>query len=388
MSPKARVNFSRPRSVPDADEVDTQAAILQERENNPRLAARPAEHGQMSERIPVTRVLPDPFQARRVIPTPIADRFFAGQMDCLQAAQEWLDLANSDMGARMRLNELLPLANSIRADGQINSVKGVWEVANDDGGAFFRLESGERRFWALVINWAMDGGREEAPRIKAESVPAVDRFRQINENLRTSQYTAVGRACAFAEALLTLLGVEPLPGQTTYGYCRGVQNVRVPGKVWEELDGRIGLGRTTLVTYFGLLDFPDELLDLADQYQLPLRALIDIRSAPQEEWEARMVNWIDQNLDEEQMQAVQQGAKLPGGRGPITTRQHPADPAEKLARKVKAAVFGRGAANPPLDVQHLAESTLIELGSDPVRLQRFIEFLDEWKRGLVNSSRK
>jgi hypothetical protein len=235
------------------DEVDTQAAILQERENNPRLAARPAEHGQMSERIPVTRVLPDPFQARRVIPTPIADAFSPGRWTaCRPHWNGWI--GKQRHGARMRLNELLHWrtrsalmgrSTASRACGRLQMMMAArssgWSRGNGASGVGDQLGDGRRQ-----------GG---SARIKAESVPAVDRFRQINENLRTSNTPPWGvrvplRGVAGRCWVLSRCRARP-PTAIAVGCKMCACLAGVGGTGWAHRVGAHHAG-----DLFGLLDFP------------------------------------------------------------------------------------------------------------------------------------
>ena len=47
------------------------------------------------ERLRPSQMLPDRFQPRRLLPTPLRRAFFSGEMDCYQAAEGWLALAHS-----------------------------------------------------------------------------------------------------------------------------------------------------------------------------------------------------------------------------------------------------------------------------------------------------
>lgn len=368
-------DFSIRKAIEDQGD-DSQGAIIETRQSDPRLQERPSREGQLVERIPLTKIIPDQFQARRVLPTEIANRFFSGQIDCLQAASEWLKLAEIEEEARLRMQALLPLAESIRVDGQINSIKGAWQM-DRQGKTMFMLESGERRFWACALIWALDGG--DTPKIKAESVTRVDRFRQINENLKTSQYTATGRACAFAEAILTLLDMPPQESLSTFEYCRQVQRLRVPGNVWEEIQSRLAISRSTIYEYLQIFSFSDGFLELADQYDVPLYVLLDIRSKPEEDSFDLLTDWVSKNSSAEGSDQInQQVAEI----RPIQTREHPKDPTEKFARRLRVAIFGKGLANPAIDAEKLAAATFAEIGDDPVKMNRTLQYLEKLKSEL------
>ena len=378
MSKKPTIGDFSIRKAIDDQREDSQGALIETRQIDPRLQERPAREGQLVERIPITKIVPDQFQARRVIPSEIANRFFAGEIDCLQAAMDWLNLVESDEEAKLRLQTLRPLAESIRLDGQINSIKGAWQMDRDSRSVFM-LESGERRFWAVALNWAMDSGTGETPKIKAESVVHVDRFRQINENLKTSQYTVIGRACAFAEAILFLMKMQPQNDLTTFEYCRQVQKLRVHAAIWEEIQSRLSISRSTIYEYLQIFVFSDEFLNIADQYDVPLYVLLDIRSQPEENWFALLTDWISKNAAQDA-----DGTGLPSSKndGPILTREHPKDPAEKFAKRLRVAIFGKGLANPAIDAEQLAAATFAEIGDDPVKIHRTLQYMDKFRELL------
>lgn len=371
--------FSIRKAIEDQGD-DSQGAIIETRQTDPRLQERPSREGQLVERIPITKIIPDQFQARRVIPLEIANRFFGGEIDCFQVASEWLKLAESEEEARLRMQALLPLAESIRVDGQINSIKGAWQM-DRAGHSVFMLESGERRFWAVALNWALDGSQAETPKIKAESVTHVDRFRQINENLKTSQYTAVGRACAFAEAILALMNMPPQNNLSTYEYCRQVQRLRVPGPIWEEIQGRLSISRSTIYEYLQIFSFSDGFLDLADQYDVPLYVLLEIRSQPEADSYALLSEWISKNATAEDTAALN---KQTGPSGPVQTREHTKDPTEKFAKRLRVAIFGKGLANPAIEAEQLAAATFAEIGDDPIKIHRTLQYLEKVHAELEN----
>ena len=101
--------------------------------------------------IPLGQVLPDRFQSRVILPPEIKGAFFAGEMDCYQAAQSLMVAADGDAGLRREVDELLRLGQSILDAGQIEPATGSW-VQVQGLGPRFLLEAGERRFWSLVLN--------------------------------------------------------------------------------------------------------------------------------------------------------------------------------------------------------------------------------------------
>ena len=56
------------------------------------------------ERLKPSQMMPDRFQPRRMLPADIRVSFFAGAVDCYQAAEEWLSQAKSDDATQTEIN--------------------------------------------------------------------------------------------------------------------------------------------------------------------------------------------------------------------------------------------------------------------------------------------
>ncbi|NIU44133.1 MAG: hypothetical protein GWM98_09205, partial [Nitrospinaceae bacterium] len=57
------------------------------------------------EAIHVDQAFPDPFQTRHpLLPPGIRERFWDGEIDCFQAAREWLEYAESDPVHKARID--------------------------------------------------------------------------------------------------------------------------------------------------------------------------------------------------------------------------------------------------------------------------------------------
>ncbi|MBW6472538.1 MAG: hypothetical protein K0B14_05390, partial [Anaerolineaceae bacterium] len=97
------------------------------------------------ERLKPSEMMPDRFQPRRLLPMHIRQSFYSGEIDCYQAAAEWLKYAQHDSGVKAEVERLLSLGNSFDEHGQIKAITGSWD--NDPHGNFvFFIETGERRF--------------------------------------------------------------------------------------------------------------------------------------------------------------------------------------------------------------------------------------------------
>src|SRR5512139_1316409 len=59
------------------------------------------------ERLAPSQMMPDRFQPRRLLPTVLRQSFYSGQIDCYQAAHQWLQMAKSENGIQAEVNRLL-----------------------------------------------------------------------------------------------------------------------------------------------------------------------------------------------------------------------------------------------------------------------------------------
>ena len=84
------------------------------------------------ERLKPSQMLPDRFQPRHLLPHPLRNAFFSGQIDCYQAAAKWLTLARGERGYQAEIDRLLAMGESFEDHGQIKAITGAW-VSTSDG---------------------------------------------------------------------------------------------------------------------------------------------------------------------------------------------------------------------------------------------------------------
>ncbi|RPI27037.1 MAG: hypothetical protein EHM70_18270 [Chloroflexota bacterium] len=320
--PKPRISISSSRltNSPQAGDVDT----FDETTAYP---VATTQHAKRTEFIPISRVMPDPYQARVLLPTHLATQFYQGEIDCFTAGREWLALAAEDEQIARRVNELLSLGNSLNADGQIKNATGSWQRINDSQ-AVFVLETGERRFWGLVL-WAIQSGATEEPVIEAVSVPEPNRVRQVIENEKNEPPTAVARARAIAGLINYYYQIDP-PADlySRYDFHRKALGIRVSMKIWAELERVFNTSRNHLSEHLQILVMPDSLLDLADDFGIPERRLREIRKYPENEWEALIHSVIQDDLTSDQIRE-----------NPDKQHRRSTDPITKSARQIKGALL-------------------------------------------------
>ena len=245
------------------------------------------------ERLKPSQMFPDRFQPRRLLPAEIRAAFYAGKINCYQAALEWLALSRTDAGMEQEIQRLLAMGSSFEDHGQIKSITGKWEM-NPAGEYVFVIETGERRFWAACLQYASSGAAEE-PLLRVEVVERPTRQRQVLENRHAEPPSAVEQSCEVAALILAEMGVKPEAELTDdYDFFRIARTQRMPAGLWERIIPIMQLTRPRMVQLLNILQLPSTQLDLADRYRISERVLREILSAPREQWE-RMIRLSIQN---------------------------------------------------------------------------------------------
>lgn len=220
------------------------------------------------ERLKPSEMLPDRYQPRRLLPMPLRARFFSGQINCYQAAAEWLELAAKDPVYQIEVDRLINMGGSFEEHGQIKPITGSW-LSNSDGKFVFMIETGERRFWAACLRYIIEKADDE-PLLRVEVVNAPTRQRQVLENRHAEPPSAVSQSCEIAslilaEMKLTVDGTE----QDEYDYFRKARSQRMPAGLWDRIIPIMQLTRPRMVQLLNILQLPSPLLELADRYRLP-----------------------------------------------------------------------------------------------------------------------
>ena len=259
--------------------------------------------------IPLRQVVPDRFQSRVILPPDIKGAFFAGEMDCYQAAQSLMVAADGDAGLRREVDELLLLGQSILSAGQVEPATGSW-VQVQRLGARFLLEAGERRFWSLVLS-AVQLQLQEEPKLQAVEQKEVSRFRQVAENIQREDISAVDLAKAIASLILIFQERYPDPNaENEMDYYRQALDGRLPHGIWPELERIVGFARPHLVRHLQILKLSDELLYLASLYRVEERRLRVIVAAPKHQQRELLLSAIEEKLSSDEIErAVEEKSK-------------------------------------------------------------------------------
>ena len=103
------------------------------------------ETEQIARLIPIQYIRPDPDQPRRLLPVDLAQSLAAGGSP-LDILGQLRARGERDKWIRERLQELDALAQSITDDGLMQPIRVI-----RDGDERYRIEEGERRWWAHHI---------------------------------------------------------------------------------------------------------------------------------------------------------------------------------------------------------------------------------------------
>jgi hypothetical protein len=265
-----------------------------------------AARRELIERVVPSVMIPDRFQPRPILPGELQARFFRGELDCYQVADAWLQLAASDLGHQERVAELMRMADSVGAHGQIKPITGSW-VAAEDGSYRFQIETGERRFWGACLKAAVEGGDQE-PLLRVEAVEAPSVERQIIENRHAQPPTVVAQAREIAALLLKKMGLQPDPGMADpYDYFRQALDPpgrqRLPRGIWEAMEPVMQVTPRRMRQILSVLRMPTGLLEQADRYNLSDRVLQVILAAPERDWARLLEAAIAEELTGAQLRA-------------------------------------------------------------------------------------
>ncbi len=277
------------------------------------------------ERILLELVRPDPLQPRRVLPERIHFAFHENRLTPSQALRELVQLVQ--VAARQRgrpfhnvlellpdgeadeeeelpesklspeeqlLHDLVNLAVTIRDDGQVNPLTVV--DASQGVTRLYRIETGERRYWATWLLRDFIPGYNGDGMIPCIVVPLGQSsvFRQAKENTSRTGLNAVAMARQAALLLLTIHGYEIPDYPVSFDFYRQALELDMRGKrEYTEtiLAAMGGIDKTRFRHYKSLLALSDDALELADRYGIDEYRLRPVLHLPTEV-QAEMVQQI------------------------------------------------------------------------------------------------
>ena len=324
-----------PKKNNDTDKLDALLASVTEDMLGEDLPQHLTDNGIRVERILLEMVRPDPVQPRRVLPERIHFKFHEDRMTPTQALRELVQFAQVSARQQGRpfanvlellpdpesdteepeklspeedtLRDLVNLAVTIRDDGQVNPLT-VVDVSQGVT-RLFRIETGERRYWAAWLLRDFFHGYDSDGMIDCIVVPAEQSsvFRQAKENTARKGLTAIAMARQAALLLLTVHGYEIPLHTVNNDFYRQALDLDLRGKREHTeaiLSAMGGISKGRLYHYKSLLNLSDEAMDLADRNNLDEYRLRPVLQLPQQA-HAEMIHQIVQfNLNGRQVREI------------------------------------------------------------------------------------
>src|SRR5260221_2438039 len=270
------------------------------------LKADPAEHlidsSLKIEYIPADLIRPDPIQPRRVLPEAIHLAFHSNRLTPTQALKELIQIAQVIARQNGRpftsvldllpdetdsealevepdrlspeehlVTDLVNLAMTLRDDGQVNPLT-VVDVTQGVT-RLYRIETGERRYWATWIVRDFLTGYEGDGTVPCIVIPSgrTSAFRQAKENTARAGLSAVAMARQDALLILAVHGIEKPDGTASNEFYRPAFQLDLRSKreyTADILAAMGGMSRVHFSRFKALLSLSDEAIELSDRHNL------------------------------------------------------------------------------------------------------------------------
>jgi ParB-like chromosome segregation protein Spo0J len=347
----------------------------------------------------ITQLTPDGEQPRWVLPSPWRDSYLAGKLTAVDAYLAWRKAAQKTRDAveLERLSEIAQLADSLQVGGQVNPIT----VVRTENG--YRIETGERRFWAHVhlVAVAKDPAAADVP-VTVQG--AFDPFRQAIENLHTRGLNAIAMTRQIVR-LLIAEGAIPAPGQelTPLEAYRSAAEQRVGPGGWKRVEIAMGLKADSLARFLRLLRLPGAALATADRANLSekqLRPVVDVADpkaqvkivalAAELNLSASDVAWLCAQKDLKLAEKVLR-ARLAGKPAPDAKAKSRPDDSVVLQKRFQALTgyARRLQAGDQDPVALLAQALSSEYGEDATtQLGELVELLERVRKALPKPAKK
>jgi hypothetical protein len=292
------------------------------------------------ERLLLEMVRPDPVQPRRVLPEQLHFAFHSNRLTPTQALKELVQLVqvaarqrgrpfnnvlellpnpddegNEDQSVHLSpeeqlLHDLVNLAITIRDDGQVNPLT-VVDVSQGVTQQF-RIETGERRYWATWLLRDFIAGYDSDGMIPCIIIPAERSsvFRQAKENTARSGLSAIAMARQAALLLLTVHGHQIPDSAVPNDFYRQALDLDLRGKreYTEAILSAMGsIDKRRFHQYKSLLRLSDEAMELADRHDVDEKKLRYVVGLPAEFHDEIVRQIIDMNLTSKQVKEICEG---------------------------------------------------------------------------------
>jgi ParB-like chromosome segregation protein Spo0J len=346
-------------------------------------------------------IRPDAAQPRRVLPERIYWEFHGERLTPAQALREFIQdvqiiarqkgrpfntvldlLPNPDNEEEETINftpeetllrDLINLAVTIRDDGQVNPLTVV--DCSQGVTQLFRIETGERRYWATWLLMDFLPGYQGDGTIPCIIVPTkrASVFRQAKENTSRTGLNAIAMARQAALLILAVHGIHPPEnGPINNDFYRQVLEYDLRGKrefTTDILAAMGGIGRRRLSQYKSLMALSDEALELADRHAIDegkLRPVLQLDPLHHVEVVRQIVDF---NLNVRQVRELCSDSEEKSEPSAYTPSRY----AVKFAKSVLQS--------DPANLREYVDALLLE-ETDPqvvkLRLQNFVRLTEEY----------
>ena len=298
--------------------------------------------------IVLDRIRPDPAQPRRVLPEPFRREFLAGHITARQALERWEAFASAEAArlGRFRpdwkyllernpddrqddtaldapgspgpeedaLRSIVATAATIRYGGQVSPIT----VAEMDNGSYYRIETGERRYWAHHWLSIWMAGFDQ---IQCIVVDGASPWRQAAENTSREGLSALALARQLATLLLDLYGISPEYSEPiSNDWYRQALDYRVPRGEGANLRAALGgIERAQFSRIQALLRLPDPAWELADRYRIEEKRLRHVLKLEDDGLQLRLVQMIiDEGLSAERVQQLVESGEMTASHKRVT----------------------------------------------------------------------
>jgi hypothetical protein len=238
---------------------------------------------QGSVMLPLSSILPDRGQPRRLLPADLAEGVLKGELSLTEAVQQWVSRAETetaDEALRHNVHELKRLADSIKQHGLISpiSVREPRPGETSQAGPEYLIVTGERRFWAQVYLTSLgeqihEGDQVVSPeKIKATIAPpgVTVRAHQLIENLLREDINAAEKATGMWALRYELSGMDYPTSEVNHGSPPTSEAGLVP---WARVEETLGISKRYRIFTTSVLNLSPEALMIVENHNLAERTI-------------------------------------------------------------------------------------------------------------------
>lgn len=236
--------------------------------------------------LPLTKIIPNRYNPKQLIPLELKTRFYGGEIDCFETIREVIILAKNNPFLENELANLQELGQSIIFQGQVDPAMGNWNDNRINVDKNFILDSGNRRYWACVLNYVNKKTRKIPNLIVLESNPQ-DTKRNMVSTRYQKDLTDVEIALLIASIILHEEEVDLESDKNTisnFDHFRLVHKKKRYSKAtWNILKKTFNYSKIEIKNYLKLLSLPDEYLYSAAIWNISINIMLELTLLPDTE---------------------------------------------------------------------------------------------------------